>query len=78
MVSVHAFGFSLAENLSAQHMGLLGASIDAGVNADARGRTKVSLRDVTIVRDEMGDGVPVTSRTGSTQKFVEKWKKVVN
>ena len=52
-------------------MGLLGANIDAGVNAGAHGRTKVSLRDVTIVRDETGDEVRVTSRTGSAQRFVE-------
>ena len=45
--------------------------LDAGVNAGARGRTKVSLRDVTIARDETGDGVRVTSRTGSAQRFVE-------
>ena len=36
--------------------------MDAGVNAGARGRTKVSLRDVTIVRDETDDGVRVMSR----------------
>ena len=46
-------------------MGKLGANTDAGVNAGARGQTKVSHRDVTIVRDETGDGVRVTSRTGS-------------
>ena len=57
-------------------MGYLGANIDAGVNAGAGGRTKVSLRDVTIVRDETGDGVRVTSHTGSEQRFVEDWKKV--
>ena len=34
-------------------------------------RTKVLLRDVTIVRDETGDGVRVTSRTGSARRFVE-------
>ena len=39
------------------------------------GRTEVSLRDVTIVRDETGDGVRVTSRTGSSQRFMENWKK---
>ena len=32
---------------------------------------EVSLRDVTIVRDETGDGVRGTSRTGSAQRFVE-------
>ena len=52
-------------------MGCLGANIDAGVNASAGGRTKMSLRDVTIVRDETGDGVRVMSRTGSPQRFVE-------
>ena len=31
--------------------------------------------DVTIVRDKTGDGVRVTSRTGSAQRFVENWKK---
>ncbi len=36
-------------------------------------RAKVSLRDVTIVRDETGDGVRVTSRTGRAQRFVENW-----
>ena len=34
----------------------------------------VSLRDVTIVRDETGDGVRVTSRTGSAQSFVGELK----
>ena len=42
----------------------------------ARARTKVSLRNVTIVRDETGDGVRVTSPTGSAQIFMENWKKV--
>ena len=28
-----AFGFSSAEDLSAQHMGYFGANLDAGVNA---------------------------------------------
>ena len=37
---------------------------------------KVSLRDVTIVRDETGDGVRVTSRTGSARRFVGDLKKV--
>ena len=32
--------------------------------------------DVTIVRDETGDGARVTERTGSAQRFVENWKKV--
>ena len=36
-------------------MGELSANIDAGVNAGSRGRMKVSLEDVTIVRDETGD-----------------------
>ena len=36
----------------------------------------MSLRDVTIARDETGDGVRVTSRTGSAWRFVENWKKV--
>ena len=56
-------------------MGYLGANIDAGVNAGANGLTKVSLRDVTIVRDETDDGLRVTSRTGSVLRFVENWKK---
>ena len=32
--------------------------------------------DVTKVRDETGDGVRVTSRTGSVQRFMENWKNV--
>ena len=36
----------------------------------------VSLRDVTIVWDETGDGMRVTSGTGSAQRFVENWKEV--
>ena len=36
----------------------------------------MSLRYVTIVRDETGDGVRVTSRTGSARKFVGDLKKV--
>ena len=57
-------------------MGYLGANIDAGVNAGVRGWTKVSLRDVTIVWDEMSDRVQVTSRTGSAQRFVEKFEEI--
>ena len=49
---------------------------EAGVNADVHRRMKVSLRDITIVQDETGDGVRVTSCTGSAQRFVENWKKV--
>ena len=40
-----AFGFSLAENLSAQHMSKLGANLSTGV--DARGED-VSFIDVKI------------------------------
>ena len=44
-ISVHAFEFSWAENLSAQHMGwLVGCKIEAGVNAGAREQMEVSLR----------------------------------
>ena len=42
--------------------------------ARAGGRRRHS--DVTIVLDETGDGVQVTSRTGSVQRFVKNWKKV--
>ena len=31
------------------------------INAGSRGQTKVSLRDVTIVRDETGEGVRATT-----------------
>ena len=41
-----------------------------------RVRADVSHRDVTIVRDETGDGVRMTSRTGSAQRFVKNLKKV--
>ena len=41
-ISVHAFEFSWAESLLARHMGYLGANIDVGVNAGARGRTEMS------------------------------------
>ena len=34
--------------------GLVRCNIEAGVNAGACGRMEVSLRDVTIVRDERG------------------------
>ena len=37
-------------------------------------RADVSLRDVTIVWDETGDGVQVTSRTGSARRFVGELK----
>ena len=40
-------------------------------------RADVPLTDVTIVREKTGDGVRVTSRTWSVQRFVENWKKVV-
>ena len=36
----------------------------------------MSLRDVTIVRDETGDRVRGTSRTGSARRFVGDLKKV--
>ena len=36
----------------------------------------MSLRDITIVRDERGDGGRMTSRTGSAQRFVRDLKKV--
>ena len=45
----HAFGFSQAENLSAQCMGYLDATL-THVFTRAR-RADVSLRDVTIARD---------------------------
>ena len=50
--------------------------LDAGVNACAC-RADVSLRDVTIARDEeQGDGVRMTSRTGSAQRIWGISKKV--
>ncbi len=39
-------------------------------------RIEVSLRDVTIVQDETGDGERVTSCTGSARRFVGNLKKV--
>ena len=56
--------------------GLVRCKLDAGVNACAR-RATVSLRDVTIARDEeQGDGMRVTSRTGSARKIFGFSKKV--
>ena len=53
MSNIMAFGFSLTDNLSAQHMGYLGATL-AQVFTRER-RADVSLRDVTIA--QMGNGV---------------------
>ncbi len=53
---------------------LVRCKLDVGVNA--RVRADVSLRDVTIIRDETGDGVRMTSRTRSAQRFVKNLKKV--
>ena len=62
------FGFSYAENLSARHMGYLGATL-MQVLTRACG-ADVSLRDVTISRDgKQGYKVRVTSRTGSARRI---------
>ena len=46
------------------------------VLTQARAGGRRNHTDVTIVRDETGDGVRVTSCTGSAQRFVENSKKV--
>ena len=51
-ISFYAFGFSLAENLSAQCMGYLGATLTQLFTR--AGEADVSLRDVTIA--QMGNG----------------------
>ena len=49
-----AFGFSLAENLSAQYMGYLGATLTQVFTLERASRANVSLRDVTIA--QLGNG----------------------
>ena len=55
-------------------LGLVGCKLDAGVNA--RAGADVSLRDVTIVRDETGDEVRMKSRTGSARRILGIWRKL--
>ena len=57
--------------------GLLRCNINTGVHARAR-RADVSLRDVTIARDEeQGYRVWMTSRTGSARRILGIWRKLV-
>ena len=57
----------MAKGFRFMPLGLIWCKLDAGVNT--RGGGDVSLRDVTTVRDEMGDGERMTSRPGSTRRF---------
>ena len=74
-ISVHAFEFSSAEKLSAQHMGYLGATLRQVLTRARTGGWRCHS-DVTILRDKTGAGVRVTSHTGSAQRFVEIWRKL--
>ena len=75
-ISVHAFGFGWAENLSAQHMGLLGATLRQVLTRARMGGWRCHS-DVTIVKDEtewQGAGdVPHRKRT---EVCVRIWRKL--
>ena len=70
-------GFSWAENLSAQWMGYLGATLTKEFTRMRAGGVDVSLRDVTIARDrKRGYRGRMTSRTGCTQGILGIWSKL--
>ena len=57
--------------------GLLGCNINTGVHAHVR-KADVSLRDVTIARDEKrGYRVQMTSRTRNARRILGIWRKFV-
>ena len=75
----YAFGFSLAENLSAKCMGYLGATLML-VFVHARGRSErvTQRRHNRNPRWETGKGVRMTSRTGSVWRILGDLKKSVS